>query len=351
MDERRFDNWTRELGRRVSRREALKAAGIGGAAAAFSRVASVAEAQGACTLTIHAETIGGPSAPVVFDGVLQFAVASDGLLTQAAYMPGGGNAVSANGFSMGRSIDFEILLAPNQVLVYSGLGDDAVALCQGAFAGIFSGPRPGDLGAWLASASSSNDGTTATCPAGQLLCGHACVAGCPSGQTLNPQTCACAPNQPDCTPDQSPCEFDYECCGTFCSSGACGTCPGLVCGDMGCVDQFTDPFNCGSCRNTCTGNTPKCSNGMCTCIPDGEPVGNSSSTCCSAGNVKPDGTCGCSHIGELCSSVGQCCENPSGAVCVQDPPICCWNSIGASCTMDGDCCFNLKCTAGACANP
>ncbi|MCC6945704.1 MAG: twin-arginine translocation signal domain-containing protein, partial [Thermomicrobiales bacterium] len=54
MDERRFDNLTRRLGQRVSRRDALKAAGAGGAAAAFARVAAIVEAQSTCSLAIHA---------------------------------------------------------------------------------------------------------------------------------------------------------------------------------------------------------------------------------------------------------------------------------------------------------
>jgi len=78
MDARRFDAWTRNLSLRLNRRDALRLMGAGSAAAALSEFDSDALAQSTCTLTIHAETNGGPSAPAVFDSTLHLTLGADG---------------------------------------------------------------------------------------------------------------------------------------------------------------------------------------------------------------------------------------------------------------------------------
>jgi hypothetical protein len=362
MDSKGFDTWTRNRALRLSRRDAVRLVGASGASAALPLATAPAQAQSTCTLSVHAETAAGPSAPVSYDGVLQFTLGADGYFTQATFTPSTAAPLPATGRATGRAIDFQIDLGSGQMLTFSGAGDQPLTACQGAAGGLFTGPQPGDLGVWQTGGSgqtssapslgSSQSGaaSTAACAQGQTLCGGVCVATCPAGQTLDSQSCACVPIQPACKPDQSPCEFDFECCGTFCSNGSCGTCPGLVCGEMGCVDPTTDPNNCGVCGNVCVDDTGFCLGGVCSCIPDGEPVGSSSSSCCSQGMVKPDGTCGCSQIGEWCSSVGQCCDNPSGAICVAGSSgfdVCCM-ATGGTCASDSECCFSASCSNGVC---
>ncbi|MCA9860054.1 MAG: twin-arginine translocation signal domain-containing protein, partial [Thermomicrobiales bacterium] len=58
MDAKRFDTWTRNRARRLSRRDALRLVGAGGAVAALPILESNALAQGPCSLIIHAETAG-----------------------------------------------------------------------------------------------------------------------------------------------------------------------------------------------------------------------------------------------------------------------------------------------------
>ncbi|MCC6945197.1 MAG: hypothetical protein IT335_11510, partial [Thermomicrobiales bacterium] len=304
------------------------------------------EAQSTCSLAIHAETAAGPSAPVAYDGVLQFSVASDGSLAQITFTPGGGAAVEATGHAGGRAIEVTIPLTPDRILTFSGLGDQPVAVCQGDVAGIFSGPQPGDIGGWQASASATGSTgaavATASCPAGQVLCGSVCVGSCPSGQTLDFQSCTCTAAQSDCKANQSQCDFNFECCGGFCGNGACADCPGKICGDMGCVDPFTDSNNCGSCGKVCSGDTPWCTMGVCSCIPDDEPKGNSSSTCCSKTFVSVTGLCGCASMREWCDSSGECCDSGSGVVCAPADgsfKVCCFQT-GGPCSSDADCCFS-----------
>lgn len=390
MDSKRFDDWTRNRALRLTRRDALRVLGAGGVVTVLPASAANVLAQGTCRLTVHAETAAGPSAPKTCDGILQFTLGPDGAFTQASFASTGGTAQPATGQITGRAIDLQITLSADRTLTLSGVADRPISTCQARAAGILSGPQPGDLGVWHASSDGAAPVTTSSqistnanpppsgpscpapsfpcgpsccpsdaicadtnqgiciCPDGTIQCGFRCVPGCPNGQTLDLDRCTCFST---CTPDQAACSSDGECCGGLCDNGFCGSCAGLVCGDAGCIDPMNDPNNCGACGNVCVDDTGFCLGGVCQCIPDNEPMGSSSSSCC-AHDVKPDGRCGCSHLREACSSVGQCCDNASGAVCLPGPngfDACCMFPGGA-CTADDGCCFGKPCIGGVCTD-
>src|SRR4051794_41934042 len=104
MDSNRFDRWTKSFARRISRRDALRLAGAGGASAALATRAMPALAQTTCSLQIHGETMAGPSASNTFDGVLTFTFGDDGVFTQASYTPKGKKVRAATGRATGRAI-------------------------------------------------------------------------------------------------------------------------------------------------------------------------------------------------------------------------------------------------------
>src|SRR6188472_2468333 len=104
LESKHFDNWTRNRALRLSRREALRLAGAGGAATALAAMSPGALAQSPCSFTIHGETSGGPSAPASYDGTLQYSVGADGIFTQATFTPTGGGAQPASGRVTGRAI-------------------------------------------------------------------------------------------------------------------------------------------------------------------------------------------------------------------------------------------------------
>jgi hypothetical protein len=337
MDSKRFDNWTRNRALRLSRRDALRVMGVGGAAAALPAVLpEAAIAQSTCSLTIHAETAGGPSAPTTYDGTLQITLASDGSFSQATFTPSsGGGAQSATGQATGRAIDIEIALPGNQTLALSGAGAQPIERCTGDVAGILSGPQPGDLGAWQATATGGASGgstssgsstsgagssgstgpSSGNCPAPQIACGQNCCPGgatctdqnqglcaCPSGteqcgtncvkscsdgQSLDLDTCTCPGPEAACIQNQQTCQNHGQCCSGYCGGGTCFDCSGKVCGDFGCIDPSKDSQNCGNCGNVCV--YPKvCSGGVCGCAPDQTPCIDHSECCsqlCFAGSV------------------------------------------------------------------
>lgn len=364
MDSKRFDNWTRNRARRLSRRDALRLAGAGGASAVLAAHAPDTLAQPTCTLAVHGETIGGPSSPATYDGTLQFTIGQDGALTQASFTPAGGAPAPASGSLTGRAIDFELTLPGNQVIAFAGAGDQPIAICQGIAAGLFSGPQPGDIGGWQSTASSSGlssapssgggqstAGSGATsgsggntggsgstgCPNGTEQCGNNCVPSCSGGQSLDLDTCTCPPPEPACIQNQQTCQNHGQCCSGYCGGGTCFDCAGIVCGDFGCVDPSKDSQNCGSCGTVCV--YPRvCAGGVCGCAPDDTPCVDHSEccsqycdvfgTCTTCSNVtSSDGTpytfCAAGSCVDLridinnCGACGRVCQGQSGGlVCV-----------------------------------
>lgn len=326
MDGKRFDNWTRNRALRLSRRDALRVIGAGGAAAAFVPAAStLAQGGSPCTLELQIQTSAGPSAPQTISGSLTFSLENDGSFTQATFTPSGGAAAPAAGRATGRAIDVQITLPGGEILALSGAGDAPASTCNGAFGGTVSGPAPGDLGAWTATAgaapalsgsggsgssgsSSSQTGSSSSsncpspqipcgqnccpaggqctdatngicaCPNGTEQCGTRCVPSCSDGQPIDLDTCTCPPAEATCIQNQQTCQNHGQCCSGYCAGGTCFDCAGKVCGDFGCIDPSRDSQNCGNCGVTCV--LPQvCNNGVCGCASDGTPCINHNECC------------------------------------------------------------------------
>ncbi len=359
MDSKRFDAWTRNRALRLSRRDALHLMGAGAAAAALPVPGSHVLAQGTCSLTIHAETAAGPSAPAAYDGTLQFMLGPDGIFTQASFSASTGGTQAVTGRATGRAIDFQVTFAGNQTVSFSGSAEQPLGGCQGAASGFLAGPRPGDIGGWqstgaggggvaIPASSSANSGSgSSPCPTGTVLCGGVCVTNCPAGQSFDTGSCTCFVPQPACLEFQSPCNGDDECCSGFCTDGECRTCGGINC-DGKCIDTSVDPENCGGCGIVCNGD---CVGGTCeaACLPDGAPC-QSTSDCCSPGC---NGICGCGRL-------GQSCNEDAGFYCCDGTPVVCFDGAccilnGFPCSADADCCDyiagNGSCTNGVCVRP
>ncbi|MBX3068868.1 MAG: hypothetical protein KF883_00070 [Thermomicrobiales bacterium] len=150
MDPNRFDDWSRSLARRFSRRQMVgSAAALGGATLAPSATAAQFGGQN-CQFQVRASIAAGPSAGANLEGTLEFTVDADGAITAGSMTPVGSTAMEVRGSARGRALDLVVSLPDNKELSFSGavalLGDS----CTGPAAGVFAGPEPGDLGAWRA---------------------------------------------------------------------------------------------------------------------------------------------------------------------------------------------------------
>jgi hypothetical protein len=393
MNSRSFDNWTRNRAVRLSRRDALRLTAAGGASAALAARSPDTLAQTTCSLSVHAETGGGPSAPSTYDGTLQFTLVTDNTLTQATFTPASGSAQSATGRASGRAIDIQITLPGDQTLALSGAGAQPIGDCSGDLAGVLIGPQPGDLGAWQATAetptttapstssqsqSSSNGGTdvTTSCPPGQALCGGTCI-----DTQSDPQNCGacgtvcdrsqcssgvCASGQ-TCTPDGEPCNVPADCCSLLCphesqAPGVCGCSQvgGVCAGGGDCCQQGGDTqVEClggansdrcivlkGACSSDSDCLSQSCVNGSCHsgCLPDGESC-ESSTDCCSKACSISSRICGCAQLGQSCSD--------DDVYCCEGTPVVCFGACciinGFACSADADCCDYIQ-GHGSCLN-
>ena len=389
MDSKRFDNWTRNRAQRLSRRDALRLAAAGSASTALATRSLHTFAQSTCSLVVHAETAGGPSAPATYDGMLQFTLAGDGALTQARFTSAGGSSSPAAGSLIGRALDLSITLAPGQILALSGSTDQKGPVCPTTAAGILAGPQPGDLGAWQATAESSpsvppstsnqtsssgGSASMASCPASQILCNGTCI-----DSATDPENCgncgivcesgacsggACGDSQ-SCTPDGGTCTVPADCCSGLCpheaqSPGVCGCSQigGVCAGSDDCCQQGGDTLvaclggtnsdRCIVLDGACTSDfdclNQNCVDGMCSsgCKPDGASCV-SSTDCCA--KVCSNGVCGC-------ASLGQSCDDNTFPCCEGTPVIClgaCCIINGFACSADADCCDYIQ-GQGACTN-
>jgi hypothetical protein len=198
------------------------------------------------------------------------------------------------------------------------------------------------------------NGACAPCPSGEAVCGDLCVneqtdskncgkcasfcisgaaceggrCTCPSGETGCGGTCVDEQTDPvHCGSCGTPCPV-----GALCHGGTCGPCPtgeiaanGVCCppGETGCgrncVDEQTDPNNCGGCGTTCAAGAI-CQARTCAC-PSGGVV-------CNGGCVNTQ------TAPNNCGACGTTC--PTGTTCA--------DGVCGSCPAGGTPCF------GACVN-
>ena len=194
--------------------------------------------------------------------------------------------------------------------------------------------------------------SSATCCAGsQTCCGGTCTS-CPTGGVCSGSSCVCPAGQSNChgtckntTSDPTNCGTCGHVCaaGETCVSGACtcgshGDCPAgqSCCGGM-CVNEQTDTQNCGACGHACSAGQGCCS-GTCTNLTTTSNCGTCGTTCSGTTPACCSGACkdlsndanNCGQCGHTCSS-GQTCQN---GTCVTLP----------TCSSGGDFCdFAVTC--------
>jgi hypothetical protein len=167
MDADRFDLLSRSFAERVSRRSAVKNLGGGGVLAAvlagvgLSHSKALAQADTAtCAIDLVANVRLGPSQNAnigsdnggELNGQLRFSLGDNGRLVDGVLKLADNTELDAVGQVAGPAITVRVSIPLGGTLVLVGAGEKALRSCDGAVDGMLTGPEPGDLGDWHATA-------------------------------------------------------------------------------------------------------------------------------------------------------------------------------------------------------
>ena len=252
MDPRAFDDLSRTLAQSASRRQAVARFGTAGmlaglvAALGRGRIGALAAAQGeTCRLAIVATVRVGPDAETLMQtdvpgelrGEISFALDPDGAIAEGRFLLDGGPELPVVGQATGRALNLRADFAAIQeglALVLVGTAQEPLSRCTGPLDGLLTGPLPGDLGDWHATAVTGTGSGTSAADANRVPTVAAPVA------TATPTPVP--PRQESCLPGLTRC------------GGAC-------------VDVLSDVRNCGVCQLACSAGAA-CIGGSCICPPD-----------------------------------------------------------------------------------
>ncbi|MFL5759928.1 MAG: hypothetical protein ACJ789_09320 [Thermomicrobiales bacterium] len=260
MDANRFDDLSRSLADRLSRRSAVKHLGGSGLLAAalaglgVSRFGAVAQVDTAtCALDLVANVRLGPnqnqkfgdSDPGQMRGQLRFALGDQGRLVNGVFRLPDDTEMHAVGQVAGPSLTVRIAIPFGGTLVLVGAGAKAIRSCDGAVDGMLTGPQPGDLGDWHATAKQTGNkpatqSTTASSnPPPQAPAPIATQPPAAVVETPPPAPTAAPTEVPTEMPTQVPTAMPTVACmgesGGFCS-------PGIPCCTGTC--QYVDILHC-----------------------------------------------------------------------------------------------------------
>lgn len=174
MDSHRFDGLSKYVGRRLSRRSALRGIGAGGAAAALmsdvvTRHALAEDGTPAaidadtqlCVIPFEATVRSGPNEGLTLEGFLGLGIRPDGSVENGALAQPEGETLSVVGQVNGRAVNLMITVADGRYAFGVGTSElDFREACRagvesgmysavGQMGGPFVGPQTGDSGDWL----------------------------------------------------------------------------------------------------------------------------------------------------------------------------------------------------------
>lgn len=297
MKSDRFDEWSRDRARRLTRRQALGSAGLGGLGLAISHLWSGGPVRAqtgepvTCRLMLEAVTSLGPATGTEYSVLLDLTIAADGAVDSGSFTSASGQTVAVTGQTNGRSIDLSIAMPDGGILTLTGVGDQEVSSCWGNALGYFSGPG-GDLGTWTLSAEGSTEA------GGEQPGGSGNSDGSSGGGSSG--------TGPEPTPATNCPQPSFPCGPNCCPAG--GTCTDGVAGFCAC------PGGTEQCGLSCV---PSCAEGFldlntCQCVlpPEPEPEPEPEPACVPEGG-------GCANHGQCCTGYcgGGTCFTCGGRVC------------------------------------
>src|SRR4051794_23322680 len=113
MEPNRFDDLSRSLAERTSRRLALRQVGGSGLAAGILaavglRKAAAADGDSTCKLTLTARVASGPDATTAFDGALSLTITESGAIDKASLKTADGKRHAVVGQVTGRTVNLRV---------------------------------------------------------------------------------------------------------------------------------------------------------------------------------------------------------------------------------------------------
>ena len=249
MDPKRFDQFSKAIATRSSRRSALSRLGLGGllgaaAGGGVAREAFAANGDESCVLQFHAKTAVGSHKNTVYEGALTLIIGSDGAIDDGSYDDGSGDQPTVAGHASGRALSFRFDYSSGDHFSFEGTAAQDLVLCRGDIEGTFGGPAESDLGTWRAttgagtsggstSGGNSSSGNSSGGSSGGSSSGgggSSCASGVVCGGT-------CCVARDGFTPDSISCDGDFCSCSYSCASGGCpGGDPSAVI-KIGCEDR------------------------------------------------------------------------------------------------------------------
>jgi hypothetical protein len=313
MDAKKFDQLSKSIAARSTRRSALRRLGLGGllggAASAGLTSRAFAASDGTCVLQLSAKTAIGSDKSKSYQGELTLTIGQDGAIDDGSFDDGSGDEPTVSGQATGRALSFRLDYSNGDHLAFEGVAAQDLSLCRGQIDGVFNGPAQSDMGTWTATAGTSAQSGNATGTISTVAAGNGGSGGgsssCPSGVVCG-GTC-CTPRQ-GYTPDSIACDGDscscsYSCVATGCPTGdantfitvGCEDRPDALCGEVCNVapgDNGSGTSNSGS-SNSGSGNSGTGNSGS----GNGGGTGNGGG---SVANCPPSIT--------LCDGTTPCCE-------------------------------------------
>lgn len=331
MDGPAFDEFSRTMARGLSRRKLLARLGAGGFGAALLGAASLDRARSAWpaaqTATFRLDlvanvrlgasagtTIGG-TVPGELRGQLTFGFDDQGAISGGSLRLADGQELPVVGQTLGRALHLRVTNG-DQLLVLVGTAEQDLDSCGGAVDGLLTGPQPGDLGDWHATATSLGSRSGAT-GGGSGLSGGGVTSGIGSGSGQTPRRTATSEATGAATEEPDGCLEGEKLCGTRCR------------------DLSSDDFHCGACDHACTPLSEQCLDGVCAEIDCGEGLTNCNGVCA---NLQIDPLF-CGVCGKKCAD-GETCVNGTCQAPVAPAP--------QDCAKDGESCATLLCCGGTC---
>ena len=182
MDGGQFDDISRKLADRTTRRDAVRKGGFLAAVAGAFGVHSVAQAQDNSNQTFNCEwglkalVVEGPNKDQTFEGLLKVTIERDGAIDKATLETDEPEPFKVVGNTRGKAIGLRIKLSNSEALALTGVGERDIKSCQGKISGTMAGPEFGDIGVFEIVRRVQPGGGTATPAATATATGGGVVA-------------------------------------------------------------------------------------------------------------------------------------------------------------------------------